>query len=101
MACSKTKRPLNKYCIVPYCENTERNAQDILFLSLPKSCNRRTNWLLAMGRDPDSLSPKSTFYVCEDHFNVINFKFNCICTRISSDIDGTLFSSWKRIWQII
>ena len=58
------------YCAVPKCVNTSTNAPEKKFFSSPSDPKRRRIWLKKMKRDQKDLSLKTTFFVCEDHFNV-------------------------------
>ncbi len=58
------------YCVVPKCMNTSTNHPDKKFFALPSNCERRRTWLTKMKRKPNDLSLDTTFFVCEDHFDV-------------------------------
>lgn len=58
------------YCAVPKCVNTSTKNPEKKFFSSPSDAKRRRTWLKRMRRNPKDLSLKTTFYVCEDHFNV-------------------------------
>lgn len=63
------KRASNKYCVVPECRNTSRNAPEKVFISVPFDPATRKVWQKAMRRDV-FVSEKSHVYCCADHFNV-------------------------------
>nr|XP_023029044.1 uncharacterized protein LOC111517203 [Leptinotarsa decemlineata] len=55
-----------KYCIVPRCPNTTRNAPNKLFITVPKDEKVNKAWQIAMRRKE---FVKGTCFCCEDHFN--------------------------------
>lgn len=62
-------------CLVPLCKSSTNNTPFKVFVSLPKGTTKqgmkqRHLWLLAMGRNPKTVSQQSDAFVCEDHFNV-------------------------------
>ncbi|XP_018575952.1 uncharacterized protein LOC108914594 [Anoplophora glabripennis] len=58
----------NKWCFVPGCRNTSISAPNKTFISVPQNSSRKVKWFKAARRDvPKS---KSTFFCCEDHFNL-------------------------------
>ena len=57
------------HCAVPKCVNTSTNQPKKKIFSSPSDAKRRT-WMKKMRREPKDLSSKTTFFVCEDHFNV-------------------------------
>lgn len=60
----------NKWCFVPGCTNTSKNSPNKIFISVPKNLKRKKKWFAAARRDLKDVSIKTSFYCCEDHFNV-------------------------------
>ncbi|XP_018565938.1 uncharacterized protein LOC108906964 [Anoplophora glabripennis] len=58
-----------KYCVVPQCASTTLRTPDKIFITLPQDPKRNLLWQKAMRREK-MLSLKSTYHVCEDHFNL-------------------------------
>ena len=67
---SAEKKKVYYYCAVPKCVNTSTNQPNKKFFSSPSDRKRRRIWLTKMKRLPNDLSADTTFYVCEDHFDV-------------------------------
>lgn len=65
----KTVNSSYKYCFVPKCSNTTKSTPGKIFITVPKG-DVRKKWIQQTRRDSDSTSLKSTFYCCEDHFDV-------------------------------
>ncbi|XP_050351795.1 uncharacterized protein LOC126774351 [Nymphalis io] len=68
-----SKRSMYKYCVVPGCRNTTVRTPNKLFFSMPVGEQRRSEWCRVMGRNQPKhrpLHPKSSRYVCEDHFDL-------------------------------
>ncbi|XP_075989237.1 uncharacterized protein LOC142985137 isoform X2 [Anticarsia gemmatalis] len=63
--CSK---PTFKYCIVPLCKNTNKNAPNKVFFLVPRGAAVRKTWCRIMKRD--MISPSTCLYCCEDHFDL-------------------------------
>lgn len=63
-----TKKYAYKYCIVPLCQSTTVKNLNKSFFRVPSDLNKRKMWCKLMRRD--LIGPKSTKYVCEDHFDV-------------------------------
>ncbi|KAG6440553.1 hypothetical protein O3G_MSEX001304 [Manduca sexta] len=61
-----------RICAVPLCHNTCIKTPSKLFIHVPQSQNLRVKWLQLARRDPTSVSPKSSIYFCEDHFDLPN-----------------------------
>ncbi|KAK5645278.1 hypothetical protein RI129_006578 [Pyrocoelia pectoralis] len=59
----------HKYCIVPMCTSTSIKTPNKTFVTLPKAPKVRKQWQMAMKR-VEILSNHSTYFVCEDHFNL-------------------------------
>lgn len=58
----------HKWCVVPLCKNTTARTPNKIFITVPREQDIRKKWLRAMKRE--DMSIKSTYYCCEDHFNV-------------------------------
>lgn len=65
---SKVKKGCYKYCIVPNCINTTIKTPTKVFFHVPLQKEKRKKWCKVMKRD--LIGPRSTKYVCEDHFDV-------------------------------
>ncbi|KAG5884658.1 hypothetical protein JTB14_005402 [Gonioctena quinquepunctata] len=63
------KKVVNKYCLVPNCPNTSKNAPEKWFINVPSDIKIRKVWQKAMRRKV-FVSNKSHVYCCEDHFKV-------------------------------
>lgn len=63
------KKGAYKYCLVPNCRNTSKNAPEKLFINVPSDIKTRKIWQKAMRREV-FVSDKSTVYCCADHFKV-------------------------------
>lgn len=65
MDTSETYTPMKelKYCFVPACKNSSRDAQKAFF-AVPSSSKQE--WCNAMAIS----CPKRVIYICEDHLNV-------------------------------
>ncbi|XP_050302865.1 uncharacterized protein LOC126740747 [Anthonomus grandis grandis] len=63
------KKTTRKYCIIPECPNTSKNAPEKLFINVPSDPTARKVWQKAMRREV-FVSGKSHVYCCEDHFDV-------------------------------
>ncbi|CAH2103320.1 unnamed protein product [Euphydryas editha] len=61
-----------KCCAVPMCKSTSIRTPKKLFIHVPKNAQIRRKWLKLAKRHPASLTPKSTSYFCEDHFDLQN-----------------------------
>lgn len=61
-------KDLKRWCFVPRCKNTSRNAPHKIFVSVPATYERKVLWFKAARRALPKSSTK--FYCCEDHFNV-------------------------------
>ncbi|CAH2094798.1 unnamed protein product [Euphydryas editha] len=61
-----------KCCAVPMCKSTSIRTPKKLFIHVPKNAQIRRKWLKLARRHPASLTPKSTSYFCEDHFDLQN-----------------------------
>ncbi|KAJ8983495.1 hypothetical protein NQ317_005151 [Molorchus minor] len=57
----------NKWCFVPGCKNTSKNAPKKLFVTVPRQMPRKIKWFKAARRDLPKT--KAIFFCCEDHFN--------------------------------
>ncbi|KAJ8704944.1 hypothetical protein PYW08_012264 [Mythimna loreyi] len=64
----QSKKPTYKYCIVPKCKNTIRNAPNKVFFHVPRGADIRKKWCKIMKRD--MVSPSTCLYCCEDHFDI-------------------------------
>ncbi|KAG5892741.1 hypothetical protein JTB14_001112 [Gonioctena quinquepunctata] len=60
---------VNKYCLVPDCPNTSKNAPEKWFINVPSDIKIRNVWQKAMRREV-FVSNKSHMYCCGDHFKV-------------------------------
>ncbi|XP_037963539.2 uncharacterized protein LOC119691085 [Plutella xylostella] len=69
----KSKKEPYKYCIVPSCRNTTRSAPDKVFFCGPRDADQKRKWCKIMNRD--MVSPSTSFYCCEDHFNVEDMEY--------------------------
>ncbi|XP_018580312.1 uncharacterized protein LOC108917967 [Anoplophora glabripennis] len=91
-----------KYCIVPQCENTSVKTPKKIFISLPRNVERNKQWQKAMKRK-NMLSVKSTYFVCEDHFNLEtdmeNYRYfklmDNVAIKIRSDVVPHIFDCQK------
>ncbi|KAH9628486.1 hypothetical protein HF086_015761, partial [Spodoptera exigua] len=61
-----------KVCTVPCCTSTTIKNPNKLFIHVPQSGPLRKKWLQLARRDPSTVSPKSSIYFCEDHFDLPN-----------------------------
>ncbi|XP_038222773.1 uncharacterized protein LOC119840294 [Zerene cesonia] len=78
------KKHSYKYCIVPTCRSTTFKCPNKLFFHVPNNPVRRRQWCEVMKRD--LIGPKSTNYVCEDHFDVDSDVENIIRYRLFGGI---------------
>lgn len=76
----EVKKKCTKWCFVPMCQNTELKNPDKVFITVPKSDELRRQWFRAAHRE--FLGSKSSFYCCEDHFDVSKQLFIRIITFI-------------------
>ncbi|KAG5867090.1 hypothetical protein JTB14_007100 [Gonioctena quinquepunctata] len=60
---------VNKYCLVPDCPNTSKNAPEKWFINVPSDIKIRNVWQKATRREV-FVSNKSHVYCCEDHFKI-------------------------------
>ncbi|GBP38935.1 Probable methylthioribulose-1-phosphate dehydratase [Eumeta japonica] len=58
-----------KVCTVPCCTSTTIKNPNKLFIHVLQSGPLRKKWLQLARRDPSTVSPKSSTYFCEDHFD--------------------------------
>lgn len=56
-------------CMVPQCSNTFKYNPSTRFFQSPKD-GRWETWLKAIYLNPDIFEHKTTYYICEDHFDV-------------------------------
>ncbi|CAH0698267.1 unnamed protein product [Spodoptera exigua] len=61
-----------KLCTVPCCTSTTIKYPNKLFIHVPQPGPLRKKWLQLARRDPSTVSPKSSIYFCEDHFDLPN-----------------------------
>lgn len=73
-------KPTFKYCIVPKCKNTNRNAPNKVFFLVPRGEDVRRKWCKIMKRD--MISPSTCLYCCEDHFDLEEDTANYIQYKI-------------------
>lgn len=59
-----------KWCLVLACKNTSLTHPNKEFIQVPSEKTLRIQWFQAAGRDPNTLSFKSSLFICEDHFDV-------------------------------
>lgn len=59
-----------RWCFVPGCPNNSTRTPSKKFLCVPRDLEKKKKWFEAVGRDIQGVSPKSSLYCCEDHFNV-------------------------------
>ena len=57
-----------RVCFVPLCLNSSIKTPEKKFLHVPNDINRRNKWFQAVRRLNNK--SKSSFYCCEDHFDV-------------------------------
>ncbi|XP_046970931.1 uncharacterized protein LOC124537975 [Vanessa cardui] len=81
----EAKKIAYKYCIVPMCQSTTVKNPDKIFFRVPNNMTIRKKWCKVMKRD--LIGPRSTKYVCEDHFDVENDTENLVKHRL---VGGTL-----------
>lgn len=77
-----------KYCIVPECQSTTVNTPTKTFITVPRDLKMRRKWQQTMKREK-RLTTKSTYFVCEDHFNVSIYMLNYLLLN-------TVFLKFKR-----
>nr|XP_026484701.1 uncharacterized protein LOC113392466 isoform X2 [Vanessa tameamea] len=82
---AEVKKSAYKYCIVPMCQSTTVKNPNKIFFRVPNNITIRKKWCKVMKRD--LIGPKSTKYVCEDHFDVENDTNNLVKHRL---VGGTL-----------
>lgn len=63
------------WCLVSECKNTSVKTPEKLWIQVPTDLKMRNRWLKLARRDPKSLSTKTKYYFCEDHFDV-SMQFN-------------------------
>ncbi|CAH0721279.1 unnamed protein product, partial [Brenthis ino] len=90
----KHKQPTYKYCIVPECKNTIRNAPDKVFFLVPRGIEIRRQWCKIIKRD--RISPSTPLYCCEDHFNVEEDTDNYIQYKIMTQIKQKVILRLKK-----
>ncbi|CAH0549084.1 unnamed protein product [Brassicogethes aeneus] len=82
------KKVCSKYCFVACCTNSTRKTPEKRFITVPKG-KVRENWFKRAGRDLKTSSLLSSFYCCEDHFNLAEDIENY--TRIRFDPRAKVF----------
>ncbi|GLV45881.1 MBD-R2 [Carabus blaptoides fortunei] len=58
-------------CMVPQCSKTKKYNPNTRFFKSPKDIRWET-WLKAIYLNPEILEHKTTYYICEDHFDLPN-----------------------------
>lgn len=57
---------------MPECASTSFKTPGKIFVCVPTNLKTKKMWFKAARRSLSEVSPKSTLYCCEDHFNVSN-----------------------------
>ncbi|KAJ8708159.1 hypothetical protein PYW08_010525 [Mythimna loreyi] len=74
------------WCLVSECKNTSVKTPEKLWIQVPTDLKMRNTWLKLARRDPKSLSTKTKYYFCEDHFDLENDMENYIQLKIMGSV---------------
>ncbi|KAJ8711959.1 hypothetical protein PYW08_008913 [Mythimna loreyi] len=74
------------WCLVSECKNTSVKTPEKLWIQVPTDLKMRNTWLKLARRDPKSLSTKTKYYFCEDHFDLENDMENYTQLKIMGSV---------------
>lgn len=66
------KKTYKKRCFVPLCNNDNHKNPDKIFFSVPKDPDIRKKWFQVSRRADFNSLNKTSYFCCQDHFNVSN-----------------------------
>lgn len=80
---SSNKQIKIKKCFVEYCGNTTEAHPNKIFVSVPNDGKLKRSWFEAVRRNaPAKIFSKTSYYCCEDHFNVSRYRLQNFSTSL-------------------